>query len=77
MTQGTDATIKIAGKGFWPFHEVLINGKPLETTFVSRSELQAKVPASVIADVGQYKVTLKSKGELIAEFYPAPLTVKF
>ena len=78
ITQGTGpTTIKVAGKGFWPFHQVLLNGTPLETKFVNRNELQAVVPADLVKEVGMYKVTVKSRGEEIAESYPAPLVVGY
>jgi hypothetical protein len=78
IIQGTGPTVlKVAGKGFWPFHRVLLNGKELETKFISRSELQATVPAEAVKDVGLYKVTVISRGETIAESSPAPLVVKF
>ena len=78
IAQGSGPTVlKVSGKGFWPFHQVLLNGKVLETKFVSRSELQAIIPAEAVKDVGMYKVTVKSKGEEIAESNPAPLVVKF
>ncbi len=70
-------TLKVSGKGFWPFHRVLLNGKELETKFVNRNELQAVIPADAVNDVGMYKVTVKSSGEVIAESSPAPLVVKF
>ena len=41
MTQGTAATLTVRGRGFWSFHRVMLNGRELETKFVSRSELQA------------------------------------
>jgi hypothetical protein len=69
--------LKVSGKGFWPFHQVLLNGKVLETKFISRTELQAVVPAAMVRDVGMYKVTVKSDGEPIAESQPSPLVVKF
>ena len=55
----------------------VLNGKALETKFISRGELQAMVPAEAVTDVGMYKVTVKSDGEPIAESSPAPLVVKF
>jgi hypothetical protein len=70
-------TLTIKGKGFWPFHYVLLNGKELETTFVSRSELKAVVPPDAIREVGMYLVTVKSRGEPIAQSYPAPFVVGF
>jgi len=77
ITQGTGTTLKVSGKGFWPFHRVLINGKELETRFISRTELQATLPAEAVSEVGMYKVTVKSSGEVVAESSPAPLVVKF
>jgi imidazolonepropionase-like amidohydrolase len=78
VTQGTGPTLlKVKGKGFWPFHQVLLNGRELETQFVSRTELDATIPADAIADVGMYKVTVKSRGEPIAQSNPAPLVVRF
>ena len=78
ITQGTGPTvIKIKGKGFWPFHQVLLNGKEIETKFVNRTELDATVPADAIADVGMYQVTVKSRGEPVAQSHPAPLVVRF
>jgi hypothetical protein len=78
VTQATGPTVlKVRGRGFWPFHQVLLNGKELETQFVSRNELDAVVPADAIPDAGMYKVTVKSRGEPIAESNPAPLVVRF
>jgi len=78
VTQATGPTVlKVKGRGFWPFHQVLLNGKELETQFVSRNELDAIIPADAIPDAGMYKVTVKSRGEPIAESNPAPLVVRF
>ncbi len=77
LTQGETATIHVKGKGFWPFHQVLVNGKELETKFVSRTELEATLPGDVIAAPGMYLVTVKSKGEPVAQSGPAPLVVGF
>jgi imidazolonepropionase-like amidohydrolase len=78
ITQGEGpTTLKVSGKGFWPFHQVLLNGKEIETKFVSRNELQATVPADAVKEVGMYKVTVRSQGEVIAESAPAPFVVKF
>ena len=78
VTQGSGPTmLKVRGRGFWPFHQVLINGRELETQFVSRNELDAMLPADAIQEAGMYKVTVKSRGEPVAESYPAPLVVRF
>ena len=78
VTQGSGpTTIKVSGKGFWPFHYVLLNGKELETRYVSRRELDAVVPPDMVANVGMYLVTVKSRGEPVAVFGAAPLVVGF
>jgi hypothetical protein len=77
IEQGSSATLTVRGQGFWPFHRVMLNGRELETTFVSRSELRATLPATAVADVGMYKVTVKSFGEPIPESSPAPLVVRY
>jgi hypothetical protein len=77
VTQGDSATLRVRGQGFWPFHRVMINGRELETKFVSRSELQATLPGDIIQNVGMYKVTVKSNGEAVPESAPAPLVVRF
>ena len=78
VAQGTGPTmLTITGKGFWPFHYVLLNGKELETKFVSRRELQAVVPPDAIAEPGMYLVTVKSRGEPVAQSNPAPFVVGF
>jgi hypothetical protein len=78
VTQGTGPiTVSIKGKGFWPFHYALLNGKELETKFISRRELQAVIPADAIREAGMYLVTVKSRGEPVAQSNPAPFVVSF
>lgn len=78
VTQGSGPTVlKVKGRGFWPFHVVLLNGRELETRFVNRNELDATIPPEAIQEAGMYKVTVKSRGEPVAESYPAPLVVGF
>jgi hypothetical protein len=67
VTQGTGpTTVSIKGKGFWPFHYTLLNGKELETKFINRRELQAVIPVDAIREPGMYLVTVKSRGEPMA-----------
>jgi hypothetical protein len=78
ITQDTGPiTISIKGEGFWPFHYALLNGKELQTRFVSRRELQAVVPADAVHQPGMYLVTVKSRGEPVAQSNPAPFVVSF
>jgi imidazolonepropionase-like amidohydrolase len=78
VTQGTGpTTLTITGQGFWPFHYALLNGKELETKFISRRELQAIVPPDAVREAGMYLVTVKSRGEPVAQSNPAPFVVSF
>lgn len=78
VTQGTGPiVVSIKGKGFWPFHYALLNGKELETKFISRRELQAIIPADAIREPGMYLVTVKSRGEPMAQSNPAPFVISF
>jgi hypothetical protein len=78
VTQGSGPTIlTISGEGFWPFHYALLNGEELETKFVSRHELQAVIPPDAIRAPGMYLVTVKSRGEPVAQSNPAPFVVSF
>jgi imidazolonepropionase-like amidohydrolase len=78
VTQGTGpTTVSIKGNGFWPFHYALLNGKELETKFINRRELQAVIPADATREPGMYLVTVKSRGEPVAQSNPAPFVVSF
>ena len=71
-------TMKVRGAGgMWPFHRVMLNGEPLPTSFVSRDELTATIPAEAIAKAGTYIVTLKCEGEAFPESHRAHLVVGF
>ena len=42
-------TLKVRGQGgMWPFHQVMLNGEPLPTSFVSKDELKATIPPEAI-----------------------------
>jgi hypothetical protein len=78
VTQNTGpTTISIKGSEFWPFHYALLNGKELETKFINRRELQAVIPADAVKEPGMYLVTVKSRGEPVAQSNPAPFVVSF
>lgn len=50
--------LTVKGAFFQPFSTVNWNGKPLTTSYVSGTELQATVPASLIASPGKATVTV-------------------
>jgi hypothetical protein len=77
VTQGTQVTLVVRGRGMWPTHRVMLNGKELETRYVKRNQIEATVPPEAIAEAGTYIVTVKSVGEPLPESYPAHLVVGF
>ncbi|MGB7948323.1 MAG: amidohydrolase family protein [Candidatus Binatia bacterium] len=71
-------TLRVRGQGgMWPFHQVLLNGKPLPTSFVSKEELKATISPDAIPKAGTYIVTLKCEGESFPESHRAHLVVGF
>lgn len=57
ITEGSnDATITVRGRGFVPVSVVYFERMPLQTSFVSGTELKAVVPAGLAAKVGTYLV---------------------
>jgi imidazolonepropionase-like amidohydrolase len=71
-------TLRVRGQGgMWPFHKVMLNGRPLPTSFVSKDELKATIPPDVIPTAGTYVVTLKCEGEDFPESHRAHLVVGF
>ena len=61
----------------WPFHQVMLNGNPLPTSFVSKNELKATIAPEAIPTAGTYLVTLKCEGEAFPESHRAHLVVGF
>ena len=44
VTQGSGPIeLKVKGKGMWPYHVVIMNGKKLATRFVSKNEIDATI----------------------------------
>jgi nitrogen regulatory protein PII len=76
-TQGSRTVVKVTGRGMWPYHVVMLNGQPLETKLTGRNQLEAVVPPEAIANVGTYRITVKSPGEPYPVSNPARLVVRF
>jgi len=71
-------TLRVRGAGgMWPFHKVMLNGRPLPTSFNSKDELQAIISPEAIPTAGTYLVTLKCDGEAFPESHRAHLVVGF
>jgi hypothetical protein len=79
LTEGSGPTVlKVRGAGgMWPFHQVMLNGEPLPTSFVSKDELKAIISPESIPTAGTYIVTLKCEGEPFPESHRAHLVVGF
>ena len=79
LTEGSGpAVLKVRGAGgMWPFHQVMLNGEPLPTSFVSKDELKAIISPESIPKAGTYIVTLKCEGEPFPESHRAHLVVGF
>jgi imidazolonepropionase-like amidohydrolase len=78
IAQGSTATIKVsARRGFDRFHKVTLNGKELETRFVSAGEIEATVPQQAIKEAGTYTVVVVGQGDFASKSAPAYLIVSF
>jgi hypothetical protein len=79
---GPDFTLTVIGSGFVSDSVVRLNGVPRTTTFVSSTKLAALIPASDIAVVGTYPITVYtpapgggvSGSKLLYVSYPVPTT---
>ena len=78
IAQGSTATLKVsARRGFDRFHKVTLNGKELETRFVSAGEIEATVPQQAIKEAGTYTVVVVGQGDFASKSAPAYLIVAF
>ena len=80
VAQGAPVTIKVSlsgQRGFDRFHKVTLNGKVLETRFVSSRELEAIIPPQAIKEAGTYPVIVVGEGDFASRSSPAYLIVSF
>jgi len=78
LVQGASGTIKVnARRGFDKFHKVMLNGKELETKFISTSELEATVPAQLTKDIGTYPLIVVGQGDSASRSAPAYFIVSY
>jgi amidohydrolase family protein len=78
IAQGSAAILKVwARRGFDRFHKVTLNGKELETRFVSAGEIEATVPQQAIKEAGTYTVMVVGQGDFASKSAPAYLIVSF
>jgi hypothetical protein len=62
----SDARIRVHAQRLQPYHRVVLNGRELETRFVDKTELEARIPAKMIKHAGVYDVAIVSPGEFNA-----------
>jgi hypothetical protein len=65
------------GRGFDRFHRVTLNGKQLETKFISSSELEAIIPPQMTATAGSYPVVVVGQGDTASKSAATYLIVSF
>jgi imidazolonepropionase-like amidohydrolase len=74
LVEGAAGQVKLSGANFRPTHHVLINGKKIESRFVSGRELELRI-ASLKA--GTHKITVIDPGIPTSESAPVYLVVSF
>jgi hypothetical protein len=79
VSQGVGpSTLKVtAQRGFDRFHRVTLNGKQLETKFISPSELEAVVPPELTKVAGSYPVLVVGQGDTASKSGVNYLIVSF
>src|SRR5687768_1386748 len=55
-----DFTLRVAGEGFDAGSVVQLDGEPLETRFISKKRLYARVPTSATAAAGTSSITVRT-----------------
>jgi imidazolonepropionase-like amidohydrolase len=73
----TVMTVKATAGRVARWHKIAIDGKLLETRFISSTELQAKIPPQAIKSAGTYPVAVVSPRESGGRSTPAHLIVTF
>jgi hypothetical protein len=75
---GGPSTLRVTTRsGFDRFHRVTLNGKQLETKFISPNELEAIVPPQMTAAAGSYPVVVVGQGDTASRSAATYLIVSF
>lgn len=74
LAEGNGGSVKLAGMNFRPTHQVLVNGKKIESRFINGRELELKIPP---LRAGTHKVTVVDPGVPTSESAPIYLVVSF
>jgi hypothetical protein len=74
LVEGTAGQIKLSGANFRPTHRVLLDGKKVESRFISGRELEITIPSLT---AGTHKVTVIDPGIPTSESAPIYFVVSF
>jgi imidazolonepropionase-like amidohydrolase len=74
VVEGAEAQVKLIGSNFRPSHQVLLNGKKIQSRFVNGRELEVQIPAT---NPGTHKITIIDPGVAASESNAAYLVVGF
>jgi hypothetical protein len=74
LIEGSAGQVKLTGVNFRPTHQVLVDGKKVESRFVSGRELELRLPP---LKAGTRKITVIDPGIPTSESAPVYLVVSF
>jgi imidazolonepropionase-like amidohydrolase len=74
LVEGVRGQIKLAGANFRPSHQVLLNGKKVESKFVNGRELEVQIPP---INAGTHRITVIDPGIPTSESAPVYLVISF
>ncbi len=74
LAEGVRGQIKLFGANFRPSHQVLLNGKKMESKFVNGRELEVQIPPT---NAGTHRITVIDPGVAASESAPVYLVVSF
>jgi hypothetical protein len=74
LLEGNSGQVKLSGSNFRPTHEALVNGKKVESRFISGRELELKIPPM---PAGTHRITVIDPGIPTSESAPVYLVVSF
>jgi hypothetical protein len=74
IVEGAEAQVKLSGANFRPSHQVLLDGKKINSRFINGRELELQIPAT---NAGTHKITVIDPGVPASESNAAYLVVRF
>lgn len=74
LVEGSPGRIKLTGTNFRPSHQVLLNGKRMESRFISGRELEVQIPPSA---AGTHRITVTDPGVAASESNAVYVVISF